>query len=62
MKNKKYKDCFLNLEGLGAAAMEEWYVKKMEMLDKRIEMYNNRFMSNSKWKKLFFTIFMNSDL
>jgi hypothetical protein len=54
MNKRRYKDCFLN--------KEEWYIKKMEMINKKIGMYNNRFMNNPKWKKLFYTIFINSDI
>jgi len=51
MKKTKFKDC-LN---------ETWYIKKMKLLDKKIETYDGRFMSNAKWRKLFLTIMKNTD-
>ena len=54
IEKKIYKDYFLN--------NEEWYTEKMKLLDKKVKTYENRFMSNTKWKKLFLTIFSNVDV
>jgi hypothetical protein len=53
MKNKTYRDYFLT---------EEAYLKNKARSDKKIKTYDNEFMNNSKWKRLFLTIFSNIDL
>jgi hypothetical protein len=50
MGNKTYKDYFHT---------EESYRKNKIRVDKKIETYTARCMNNSKWKKLFLTIFSN---
>jgi hypothetical protein len=50
MEKKTYRDYFYT---------EEAYTKHKIKIDKKIETYNNGFMSNSKWKKLFLKIFSN---
>jgi hypothetical protein len=50
MGNKTYRDYFTN---------EEAYIKNKNRADKKIELYRNRFMNNSKWKKLFLAVFSN---
>ena len=53
MKKTKYKNRF---EG-----NEKWYIEKMKLLYKKIETYDCRHMSNTKWRKLFLTILRNTD-
>jgi hypothetical protein len=53
MENKAYQGYFLT---------EEAYIKNRIRTDKKIKTYGNRFMNNSKWKKLFLAIFSNIDL
>ncbi|MDR1284609.1 MAG: hypothetical protein LBJ88_00210 [Campylobacteraceae bacterium] len=45
--------------------MEKRIVKKYdrnELVNKKISSFENRFMSNSKWKRLFLTLFENIDI
>jgi hypothetical protein len=50
---KMYKDYFFT---------EEAYIKNKKRTEKKIESYENRFMSNAKWRKLFLTIYSNYDI
>jgi hypothetical protein len=52
MESKTYKDYFFT---------EEAYIRHKNRTDKKIKAYNNIFMNNSKWKRLFLTIFSNTD-
>jgi hypothetical protein len=52
METKTYKNYFHTKEA---------YLKSKIRTDKKIGTYDNRFMNNSKWKKLFLTIFSNID-
>ena len=54
MEKKTYKD-YMRID-------EKWYIQKMKLLDKKIASYDNWFMSNTKWKKLFLTIFENTNV
>jgi hypothetical protein len=51
MKNKMYKEYFSN---------EESYIKNKNRSDKKIELYENKFMNNAKWKRIFLAIFSNT--
>ena len=53
MGNKTYKDYFFT---------EEAYIKDKVKIDKKINEYENKFMSNAKWEKLFLTIYLNNDI
>lgn len=41
---------------------EEAYIKHKHRVDKKIKTFNYRYMNNSKWKKLFITIFANTEI
>lgn len=54
MKKTQYKNCF---EG-----NEKWYVDKMKLINEKIETYDCRHMSNTKWRKLFLVILKNINI
>jgi hypothetical protein len=51
--SKMYKDYFLTKEA---------YIKNKTRTEKKIKAYKSSFMSNTKWRKLFLTIYLNHDL
>jgi hypothetical protein len=53
IQTKIYRDYFLT---------EESYIKYIDKLNKKIETFDNKFMNNSKWKKVFMKIYSNVNI